>query len=138
MSSRVGMFILEQQRSQVASHVPEHMQGEHAQEDMGPDPCRVVDVEGPNLELAGFELSEGLLDLCQALVRPDGVFGRQVAGVEIGAYDVDAVELGLGIDLPLFAGEREIVVGDGDPEVFLDLAAVGIAPDPPADSVGAA
>ena len=57
-------------------------------------------------------------------------FGRQVAGVEIGAYDVDAVELGLGVDLPLFAGEREIVVGDGDPEVFLDLAAVGIAPGP--------
>ncbi len=67
----------------------------------------------------------------QALVGLDGGIRGNLR--KTGADDVDAVEAGLPIDLVLSAVPEQGGVGDGDVEVLLDLAAVGVAADPVAD-----
>ena len=74
----------------------------------------------------------------RGLVGVDGLVGGDGVGGEAGADDVDAVEPGLGGDAGFVAGPGEVVVGDGDGEVLLDLAAVGLAPEAVADPVPSA
>ena len=83
-------------------------------------------------------MAEGALDPGQGLVGIDGLVGGDGTGGEAGADDVDAVELSLGGDAGVVAGPGEVVVGDGEGEVLLDLVAVGLAPDPVVDPVPAA
>ena len=102
------------------------------------DVVGAVDVDGPYLEPGRLEVAEGALDAGEGLVGVDGLVGGDVGGGEAGADDVDAVEPGLGGDAGFVAGPGEVVVDDGDGEVLLDLAAVGLAPEAVADPVPAA
>ena len=67
-----------------------------------------------------------------------GVVDGDGVGRHAGTSDIDAIELRFGGDAVVVARPSEIVVQLGDLEVFLDLSAVGFAPDPAVDPVPAA
>ena len=131
-------MVVEQEGGEFFSHVPLDVVGEHAEEDVGADAIRSVVVDGSDLEVHGFEAAEGAFDAGEALVGADGVVGVEAFGLDVGADDVDAVELLFGFDLVLEACEGEGVVGDAGFEVLGDLVAVDDLADADADLVLAA
>ena len=72
------------------------------------------------------------------LVGLDDLTGAHRCRIEAGADDVEAIQAGLGRDFLPVARPSERLVADGDLEVFLDLAAVGLATDPSVDPIPAA
>ena len=60
---------------------------------------------GAYLQVDALDAAEGLLDLPEAFVGTYGVFGAKCALLFAGAYDVDAVEVGLALDGFLVAFE---------------------------------
>ena len=99
---------------------------------MGPDPAFEAVVDGADLEIDGLVAAERLPDPAQALAGPDGLFGREPVGGQIGAEDVDPVE-SVG-DLRRVVGPGEALLGDGGLEVLADVVAtecpVGASPCP--------
>ena len=121
-----SVVVLEEEGGEPLSQVPLEVVGEHAEEDVGADVVGGMDEDGADLEGA-LDGAEGALDAGEALVCLDGGVGPEGVGVEAGADDIDAVELGFGGDAVLAAGPGEPVVGDVDAEVLFDLLAVGVA-----------
>ena len=134
----LAVVVLEQQGSQSLPQVPFDIIAEHAQEQVGSDPVGVIDIHRPHLEPGSLERAEGPLDPGQALVGLDDLTGAHRVSIEAGADDVEAIQAGLGRDFFPVARPTESVVGDGDIEVFLDLAAVGLTTDPSVDPIPAA
>ena len=95
-------------------------------------------MDGPDFEIDGLEAAEGALDGCEIFVGPDGGGGIERFGLKVGAQDIDAVEHGLGVDLFGLALERQIIVGDGDGEVFGHLVMVDHRTDRERDFILAA
>ena len=93
---------------------------------------------GRTLRSTDLRQPEGALDAGEALVGADGVVGVEAFGLDVGADDVDAVELLFGFELVLEACEGEGVVGDAGFEVLGDLVAVDDLADADADLVLAA
>jgi hypothetical protein len=60
--------ILKEHWHQGLVHVPGNVIGQHAQEDMGAHALRQAMVDGPHLEVHGFDGAEGALHLGQAFV----------------------------------------------------------------------
>ena len=120
-------LILEQQRSQTPAQVPFQVPGQQAQQDMPTHVLFAVDKHRPHLEPSCLHRSKGPLDLREALVGCHRLVGIDGLGIQIGADDVDAVEAGLGLDLPVVAGPLQPLMGNGEVEVFFDPVAMGLA-----------
>ena len=131
-------MIVEQEGCEILAQVPLDVVGEHAEEDVGSDAVRSSVVDGADLEVHRFEASEGAFDPGEVLVGADGASGVEALGLDIGADDVDAVELFFGGDLLVEAFEGEGVLGDLGVEVLGDLVSVDDLSDADADSVLAA
>ena len=76
---RGGIVVVEEQRRERAAHVPLDVVGEHAEEDVGPDPAFEAVVDRAHLEIHGLVAAERPLDAAQALVGPDRLFGGSSA-----------------------------------------------------------
>ena len=119
------VIIIKQDRFEALAHVPFDMAGEHAEEDMSARPR----VDRQDVQIDGLEAAKGALDPSQAVLGADHVICRQGSITKAGAKDIKAVELRLRGDAGLVAVKAEAVFGDGDIEVFGELAAVFDAAD---------
>ena len=64
----VSVFVLKQKGSQGSSHVPLHVIGEHAEEDVGFHPVGQSVVDGADVEIDGFQCPKGPLHHGESLV----------------------------------------------------------------------
>ena len=86
-----------------------------------------VDEDRAHVEPGHLHRTKGPFDLREALVGRHCRVGVDGCGVEIGPDDVDTVQACLGLDLLPVAGPLQIVIGDGEVEVFLHLMPVGLS-----------
>jgi hypothetical protein len=61
------------------------------EEDMATHAVGVVVVDGADFEIDGLDAAEGVLDGAEVFVTLDDVVGREAAGREAGAHDVETV-----------------------------------------------
>ena len=98
---------------QLLAHVPLDVIGEHAQEDMRPNPrCEAV-VERPDLQIDGLERAKGAFHLGERLAGAHRPFIAEGILGQAGADHVDAVQRRLVNDGLGVAGKGEMFGGDG-------------------------
>ena len=102
-------------------HVPLHIIGEHAEEDVRPDARFQPMTDRPHVQIDTFQRAEGALHLGQPLVVEHGLLSRHVAARHAGADHVEAIERCLGRDASLIDAERERAGLDVELEVLGDL-----------------
>ena len=109
------------------AQVPFQVPGQQAEEHMPEHVLFGVDEDRAHVEPGRLHRTKGPFDLREALVGRHCRVGVDGCGVEIGPDDVDAVQACLGLDLLPVAGPLQIVIGDGEVEVFLHLIPVGLS-----------
>ncbi len=72
--------------------MPFHVVGQHAEEDVSPDPVGEAVVDGPHLEVDRLEAAEGLLRQGEALVGLDGFVGVHRLRRDVGAHHVKPIQ----------------------------------------------
>ena len=109
----VEFVVLEQYGGQGFAHVPLDVVGEHAQKDVRAHMGLGAVADGAYVQIVdALHAAEGLLDVPEAFVGAHGVLGAQRALGFAGAYDVEAVEVGLALDGLRVAFEAQKVVFD--------------------------
>ena len=94
-------------------------------------------VDGPQVEVVGFDDAEVAFDVGELLVAVHHGGGVEGVGVDAGAQHVDAIQGGLGVDGGLVAVVFEPGVGDREVEVLAHLELSADLADCDADLVGA-
>src|SRR5262245_53418588 len=89
------VVVVKKDRGECATHVPFNVVAEHAKEDVSADAIGLAMMDGSDLEVDGFDATEGALDRCQALVGTYDLVGRHAVGVDGCADDINAVESSL-------------------------------------------
>lgn len=124
LASMREVFVVEQQRRQIAAHVPFDIVGQHTEQNMGTHMVLSAVVNRANPQIDPLEAAEGALDLGQALIAPHRVLGRATAFGLAGAHDINAVHLSFPANRFLSPGPAEEAIGDGQGEVLTHLVAV--------------
>ena len=120
VTRRLGVlvFVTEQQGPPRLEHVPQDVVGEHAHEDVGPDPMLKPVVDGPDLEVDGLERAKRALDLGESLIAAHGLLGGYPLLGETRAEDIDPIKCRLGGDSVRVDVEVEASIFDGEPHVL--------------------
>jgi len=116
-----AIIILEREWSQCLAHVPLHMSGQHALEDMGQDMVGRIDMDRPDPQMR-FCRSECSFDPGEALVGSNRFLWSDGSGTQAGPDDIDAIKTGLACNLLCPPPPSHLVIGDL--EVFLHLPPV--------------
>ena len=125
LPSRSPVVVFKQQGSKAAAQMPFNMIGQQAQEQMPPQVGRCPDMERSHLEVR-FQAAESPFDAGEVLVAGNDVVGRDVMLRQVGANDVDPVQLLFRFNLVKIALPSQAVVRHLDLEMFLNLLAVGL------------
>ena len=75
-----AVMVVEQERGQIASHVPFEIVGEQTQKDMSADPRFGLMKHRPDREIEALEAAKGAFDMGQALVGAHRVGGVELVG----------------------------------------------------------
>ena len=78
------------------AQVPDQVAGEHADQYVGFDAVFESVVDGPQVEVVGFDDAEVAFDVGEVFVVGDDVGGLEGVGRDAGADHVEAVEAGFG------------------------------------------
>ena len=86
--------------------MPGEVAAEHADQHVGSDAFFEAVVDGPQVQVVGFEVAEVAFDVFEVLVGGDHAGRVELAGGDGGAQHVEPVQGGFLIDLGLPAGRR--------------------------------
>ena len=130
----LGTLVVEQHRLEFLAHVPFDVVGQHAKEDVGPNPGFAAVVDGPDLQIHGLETAEGAFHTTEPLVGAHRAGAIEVAGRQTGADHVEAVEPGLGGDGGFIAlPDEDTILVDEPREVLRHLVFADDLADPLTD-----
>ena len=102
--------------------MPDHVIGEHAQEDVGAHPSGETVVDRADVEVHGLQGAEGALDLGQALIGGDNGGCIERFSRDAGSQHIKTVEGRFLLDRGFVAGVSEGRIGNGQLEVLGHLA----------------